>query len=194
MPNGGVSLTFASVEDDEGDDVRPGNDSATAVQREDVVQSREPELTKYGLSSSAAKDLAERFKNGDAATSGFAGSAAIAADESWTPAEEGWGLARPDTSYDKSMGTKSAMSSLPSKLKFRLWRTLSPSNELGFDGLTPPSMAVGRGFDFSSAIGSAPGTSHSERNMFDLTAGAKPSPSGERGQRRPVGVMSLILG
>lgn len=165
VPEGGISLTFASYDDD---DMQPSNSVTEAAP------------TKYGLSSSAVKELAERFQNGEAGT----GSGAALREQAWPATEGGWGVARPDTSYDVSFGTKSATYSLPTSSSMGFGETLSPGNERPLDALMPPSMAVGRGFDFSSALRTAPGSSHSERNMFDLGAGAKPSPSGERSQRR----------
>ncbi|KAJ1025904.1 hypothetical protein NDA16_002530 [Ustilago loliicola] len=182
LQNDGVSLTFASYDDD---DIQPAASAITTKPTLNVGQANESELAKYGLTSTAAKDLAEQFKTGSAATTGLGGSASVLRDEGWTPPEESWGVARPDSSYDVSMGTKSAMHSLPTSSSMGFGESLSPSNERSFDGLTPPSMAIGRGFDFSSALGTGPGSSHSDRNVFDLTAGAKPSPSGERSQRRP---------
>lgn len=186
LQNGGVSLTFASYDDD---DIQPAaSPISTDPTTVDAAQANESELTKYGLSSTAAKDLAERFKTGGAATTGIGGSSSALRDEGWTPPEESWGVARPDSSYDVSMGTKSAMHSLPTSSSMGFGDSLSPSNERSFDALTPPSVAVGKGFDFSSALGTGHGTSHSDRNALDLIAGAKPSPSGERSQRRDNGL------
>lgn len=176
QPGGGVSLTFASYDDE---DIQPASIPVSAESTLNVGQPSNPdmELRKYGLSSSAAKDLEERFRNGDAKHSGFGASAVTPGEEMWTPPDSDWGLARPDTSYDFSMGTKSATYSLPTSSSFG---TLSPSNSRGFDALTPPSVAVGKGFDFASPSGSAPGTAKSERSGFDLGTSAKPVPSGER--------------
>ncbi|CBQ69381.1 conserved hypothetical protein [Sporisorium reilianum SRZ2] len=166
VPEGGISLTFASYDDD---DIQPTDNITETVP-----------TTKFGLSSSAAKELADRYQNGETGT----GSGAALRAEAWPATEGAWGVARPDTSYDVSLGTKSATYSLPTSSSVGFGETLSPGHERSLEALTPPSLAVGRGFDFSSALGTAPGSSHSERSMFDLSAEAKPSPSGERSQRR----------
>ncbi|SJX65019.1 uncharacterized protein SRS1_15846 [Sporisorium reilianum f. sp. reilianum] len=166
VPEGGISLTFASYDDD---DIQPADNITETVP-----------TTKFGLSSSAAKELADRFQNGETGT----GSGAALRAEAWPATEGAWGVARPDTSYDVSLGTKSATYSLPTSSSVGFGETLSPGHERSLEALTPPSLAVGRGFDFSSGLGTATGSSHSERSMFDLSAGAKPSPSGERSQRR----------
>ncbi|SNX86461.1 uncharacterized protein MEPE_05170 [Melanopsichium pennsylvanicum] len=155
LHNGGVSLTFASYDDE---DIQPATKSVELTMSRS--EGLETDVRKYGLSSSAAQDLVERFKNGDAQAAREAG----LKDESWTTGEDGWGPAKPDTSYDVSLGTKSAMHSLPTSSSFGFGETLSPGVERSLDALTPPSLAVGRGFDFSSS--------------------AKPSPAGERAPRR----------
>ncbi|GAC95913.1 transmembrane and coiled-coil domain-containing protein 4 [Pseudozyma hubeiensis SY62] len=167
--DGGISLTFASYDDE---------DIQLAESPSEIAPS------KYGLSSSAAAELANRFRNDEAGTTKLAGNGSALRNEVWLVAEDDWGVARPDTSYDISMGTRSAKHSLPTSSSLGFGEMLSPGHEASHDALTPPSLAVGRGFDFTSALGTAPGSSHSERNAFDLSAGAKPSPSGERTQRR----------
>ncbi|CCF50118.1 hypothetical protein NDA11_002659 [Ustilago hordei] len=157
LQNGGVSLTFASYDED---DIQPAASTVATAPTLNGGQQNEPELAECSLPSTAAKNLAEGFKTGTRATVALGSGASALRDEGWRPAEEGWGIARPDSSYDVSMGTKRVMHSLP------------------------PSLAVGRRLDFSSALGTAPGTSLSDRNLSDLTAGAKPSPSDERSQRR----------
>lgn len=169
-PDGGISLTFASFDDE---DIRPAEivtESATA---------------KYGLSPSVAEELANRFKEDDAGGLSLAESGPVLRDVAWPGAENGWGVARPDTSYDVSMGTRSAKHSLPTSSSLGFAEILSPSHERSLDALTPPSVAVGRGFDLASALGTVPGSSQSERSAFDLGSGSKPLASGERGQRRP---------
>ncbi len=163
-PNGGVSLTFASYDDDI-------QLASSPVQAE----SAGPDVTgKYGLSCSAAQDLETRFKSGGDA-SAFSGRTSAVGEDGWGRGEE-WGLARPDTSYDMSMGTKSATHSLPTSSSMGFGEALTPG-ERSLDALTPPSAAVGRGFDFSSALGKASGSS-----TADLSA--KASPSSERAPRR----------
>ena len=176
QPNGGVSLTFASYDDE---DIQPASE---AVESPASLQAGEPvdtALGKYGLSSSAAKDLAERFNKGDMGSAELAGSASGVKDEAWTPGEDGWGLARPDSSYDISMGTKSAMHSLPTSSSFGFGETLSPNHEGAFEGLTPPGMAVGRGFDFSSSAKPSPSGERPARRAGDGSLGAEPDPWAE---------------
>lgn len=60
LQNGGVSLTFASYDDD---DIQPASSAVESQPSPHVAQSNETDLRKYGLSWSAAKDLAERFRN-----------------------------------------------------------------------------------------------------------------------------------
>ncbi|GAC71454.1 uncharacterized conserved protein [Moesziomyces antarcticus T-34] len=162
--NGGVSLTFASYDDDI-------QLASSPVQAESAGSNV---TGKYGLSSSAAQDLETRFKSGGDAPA-FSGRTSAMGEDAWVRGEE-WGLARPDTSYDMSMGTKSATHSLPTSSSLGFGEALTPG-ERSLDALTPPSAAVGRGFDFSSALGTASGSS-----TADLAA--RPSPSSERAPRR----------
>jgi hypothetical protein len=159
-----VSLTFASYDDDI-------QLASSPVQAESAGSNV---TGKYGLSSSAAQDLETRFKSGGDAPA-FSGRTSAMGEDAWVLGEE-WGLARPDTSYDMSMGTKSATHSLPTSSSLGFGEALTPG-ERSLDALTPPSAAVGRGFDFSSALGTASGSS-----TADLAA--RPSPSSERAPRR----------
>ncbi|SPO24012.1 uncharacterized protein UTRI_03447_B [Ustilago trichophora] len=176
LQNGGVSLTFASYDDD---DIQPANSAVESQPSAHAAQSTETDLRKYGLSSSAARDLAERFKNGDARSTELSGSGAGLRDESWASGEDGWGLARPDTSYDSSMGTKSAIHSMPTSSNFVFGETLSPSNERSLDALTPPSLAVGRGFNFSSSAKPSPSGERAPRRAGDGNLGSEPDPWAE---------------